>query len=472
MGGAGVRSEVVTSIDLNSDLGESFGVWKLGDDEAMLELVTSANVACGFHAGDPSTLRAVCTAAVHNHVSIGAQVSYPDLARLRPPLPRHRPSRPARRRALPTGRARRLRPGRRRRGRLRQAARRAVPRDDRRRGAGRRRGRRGRRVRPVARRARRARLGAAARRRRRRPRAGAGGVRRPGVPPRRPPRAAIRARRPADRAGRGRRPGRAPGHRARGRVRRRIGRCASRRARSASTATRRAPSSSPARSATRSTRPASPCTRSRRDAPRLLPSGPRAWLVEVPADDVVGYADCDPRERRPGGRRRRAGGARPCSSSSPIATRSSGWGSGCARLPRRHSPDIDGGPSVEIAVRYDGDDLAAVAAACGLSVDEVVDRPPRGDVPLRVLRLRSRLRVPHRARPGAAPPAPADPAHPSAGRIGRHRRRVHRRVPVAVAGRLAPARPHRRADVGRRPATSRRRCVRPRHERVQVRALA
>ncbi len=69
----------MTSIDLNSDLGESFGVWKLGDDEAMLELVTSANVACGFHAGDPSTLRAVCTAAVHNHVSIGAQVSYPDL---------------------------------------------------------------------------------------------------------------------------------------------------------------------------------------------------------------------------------------------------------------------------------------------------------------------------------------------------------------------------------------------------------
>jgi len=69
----------VTAIDLNSDLGESFGVWKLGDDEAMLELVTSANVACGFHAGDPSTLRAVCTAAVRNGVAIGAQVSYPDL---------------------------------------------------------------------------------------------------------------------------------------------------------------------------------------------------------------------------------------------------------------------------------------------------------------------------------------------------------------------------------------------------------
>ena len=69
----------MVAIDLNSDLGESFGVWRLGDDEAMLEVVTSANVACGFHAGDPSTLRSVCTAAVHNGVAIGAQVSYPDL---------------------------------------------------------------------------------------------------------------------------------------------------------------------------------------------------------------------------------------------------------------------------------------------------------------------------------------------------------------------------------------------------------
>jgi UPF0271 protein len=69
----------LTAIDLNSDLGESLGVWRLGDDESMLELVTSANVACGFHAGDPSTLRAVCNAAVHNRVAIGAQVSYPDL---------------------------------------------------------------------------------------------------------------------------------------------------------------------------------------------------------------------------------------------------------------------------------------------------------------------------------------------------------------------------------------------------------
>ena len=46
------------NIDLNADLGESFGVWQLGDDEAMLDVVTSANVACGFHAGDPAPLRA------------------------------------------------------------------------------------------------------------------------------------------------------------------------------------------------------------------------------------------------------------------------------------------------------------------------------------------------------------------------------------------------------------------------------
>lgn len=68
------------AIDLNSDLGESYGVWRLGDDDAMLRLVTSANVACGFHAGDPSTLRATCTVAAAEGVRIGAQVAFPDLA--------------------------------------------------------------------------------------------------------------------------------------------------------------------------------------------------------------------------------------------------------------------------------------------------------------------------------------------------------------------------------------------------------
>ena len=47
-------------MDLNSDVGESFGTWSLGDDAAILDSVTSANVACGFHAGDPTTIRATC----------------------------------------------------------------------------------------------------------------------------------------------------------------------------------------------------------------------------------------------------------------------------------------------------------------------------------------------------------------------------------------------------------------------------
>ncbi len=70
----------MTTIDLNSDLGESFGRWTLGDDEAMLGLVTSANVACGFHAGDPSTLRRTCAQAASRGVVVGAQVGYRDLA--------------------------------------------------------------------------------------------------------------------------------------------------------------------------------------------------------------------------------------------------------------------------------------------------------------------------------------------------------------------------------------------------------
>ena len=59
------------AIDLNSDLGEGFGVWTLGDDEALLGIVTSANVACGFHAGDPDILRRVCAMAAERGVAIG-----------------------------------------------------------------------------------------------------------------------------------------------------------------------------------------------------------------------------------------------------------------------------------------------------------------------------------------------------------------------------------------------------------------
>jgi 5-oxoprolinase (ATP-hydrolysing) subunit A len=70
----------VASIDLNADLGEGFGVWRLGDDDAMLDIVTSANVACGFHAGDPAGLLRVCRLAAERGVRIGAQVSYRDMA--------------------------------------------------------------------------------------------------------------------------------------------------------------------------------------------------------------------------------------------------------------------------------------------------------------------------------------------------------------------------------------------------------
>jgi UPF0271 protein len=68
----------MTAIDLNSDLGESYGAWRMGDDETMLAIVSSANVACGFHAGDPAGIWKTVKAAADKGVSIGAHVSYPD----------------------------------------------------------------------------------------------------------------------------------------------------------------------------------------------------------------------------------------------------------------------------------------------------------------------------------------------------------------------------------------------------------
>ena len=70
----------MVSIDLNADLAEGFGVWELGDDDAMLDIVTSANLACGFHAGNPVGLARTCRAAAGRGVRIGAQVGYFDLA--------------------------------------------------------------------------------------------------------------------------------------------------------------------------------------------------------------------------------------------------------------------------------------------------------------------------------------------------------------------------------------------------------
>ncbi|WP_367068631.1 5-oxoprolinase subunit PxpA [Oryzisolibacter sp. LB2S] len=66
-------------MDLNSDLGESLGAWTMGDDAAMLDIVSSANVACGFHAGDPAGILATLRAAQARGVTVGAHVAYPDL---------------------------------------------------------------------------------------------------------------------------------------------------------------------------------------------------------------------------------------------------------------------------------------------------------------------------------------------------------------------------------------------------------
>ena len=70
----------MSSVDLNADLAEGFGIWSLGDDDAMLDIVTSANLACGFHAGNPVGLARTCRAAAARNVRIGAQVGYFDLA--------------------------------------------------------------------------------------------------------------------------------------------------------------------------------------------------------------------------------------------------------------------------------------------------------------------------------------------------------------------------------------------------------
>jgi UPF0271 protein len=69
----------ISSIDLNADLGEGFGPWRMGEDEALLGVLTSANVACGFHAGDPSIMAETVRMARTHGVDIGAHVGYPDL---------------------------------------------------------------------------------------------------------------------------------------------------------------------------------------------------------------------------------------------------------------------------------------------------------------------------------------------------------------------------------------------------------
>jgi UPF0271 protein len=66
-------------IDLNCDMGESFGAWKMGNDEALMEIISSANIACGFHAGDASIMRKTARLAIQKNVAIGAHPAYQDL---------------------------------------------------------------------------------------------------------------------------------------------------------------------------------------------------------------------------------------------------------------------------------------------------------------------------------------------------------------------------------------------------------
>ena len=69
----------MASVDLNCDMGEGFGAWEMGDDAAMLEIVTSANIACGFHAGDPIVMRRTLTLARDRGIGVGAHPGFLDL---------------------------------------------------------------------------------------------------------------------------------------------------------------------------------------------------------------------------------------------------------------------------------------------------------------------------------------------------------------------------------------------------------
>ena len=70
---------MLRTIDLNSDMGESFGRWQLGNDAELMEVITSANIACGWHGGDPAVMRTTVELAVAKGVGVGAHVGLPDL---------------------------------------------------------------------------------------------------------------------------------------------------------------------------------------------------------------------------------------------------------------------------------------------------------------------------------------------------------------------------------------------------------
>ncbi|MCC3153335.1 5-oxoprolinase subunit PxpA [Hymenobacter sp. BT770] len=67
------------TVDLNCDMGESFGAWTLGNDAALMPFITSANIACGFHAGDPAVMKQTVRTALHHGVALGAHPGLPDL---------------------------------------------------------------------------------------------------------------------------------------------------------------------------------------------------------------------------------------------------------------------------------------------------------------------------------------------------------------------------------------------------------
>lgn len=70
---------MTSTVDLNADMGEGFGPWRMGDDAALLGIVSSANIACGFHAGDPDVMDKTMRLAVANDVGIGAHPGFADL---------------------------------------------------------------------------------------------------------------------------------------------------------------------------------------------------------------------------------------------------------------------------------------------------------------------------------------------------------------------------------------------------------
>src|SRR5256885_16509854 len=73
------RIAMATKVDLNADMGESYGRWTLGDDAALMPYLTSANIACGFHGGDPHVLRKTVALPLEHGVGVGAHVAFPDL---------------------------------------------------------------------------------------------------------------------------------------------------------------------------------------------------------------------------------------------------------------------------------------------------------------------------------------------------------------------------------------------------------